>query len=91
MSNAGKVEIFTKDNCMYCQKAKALFNEHGVPYTEYDVSRASKFSEMKKRLPNARTVPQIIIDGHLIGGFDVLNSYKDQIFPKLKKDLGLAS
>ena len=33
----GNVEIYTKDNCMYCQKAKALLSMHKIPYTEHDV------------------------------------------------------
>lgn len=79
------VEIYTKDSCMFCQKAKALFQEHNVSYEEHDVSTVAKFKEMQERIAGAKTVPQIIIDGHLIGGFDVLDAHKDAIFAKLKK------
>lgn len=79
------VEIYTKDSCMFCQKAKALFQENDVSYDEYDVSSVAKFKKMQERIPNAKTVPQILIDGHLIGGFDVLDAHKDAIFSKLKK------
>ncbi len=79
------VEIYTKDSCMFCQKAKALFQENDISYQEYDVSTVAKFKEMQARVPNAKTVPQILIDGHLIGGFDVLDAHKDAIFAKLAK------
>ncbi|WP_135075414.1 glutaredoxin domain-containing protein [Terasakiella sp. SH-1] len=79
------VEIYTKESCIFCQKAKALFQENDVDYIEHDVSSVAKFKEMQERLPEARTVPQIIIDGHLIGGFDVLDAHKEPIFAKLKK------
>ena len=82
------VEIYTKDSCMFCQKAKALFKENDVEYIEYDVSTVAKFKEMQERIPNAKTVPQILIDGHLIGGFDVLDAHKEPIFAKLKKAQG---
>lgn len=78
------VEIYTKDNCIFCKKAKALFDENEVSYEEIDVSTIPAFREMQERLPNAKTVPQIIIDGHLIGGFDVLDAHKEPILKKLK-------
>ena len=79
------VEIYTKDSCMFCQKAKALFNENEIPYLEHDVSTVDAFKAMQEKIKGAKTVPQIIIDGHLIGGFDVLDAHKDAIFAKLKK------
>lgn len=79
------VEIYTKDSCMFCKKAKALFDAENIPYSELDVSTVAKFKVMQERIPTAKTVPQIIIDGHLIGGFDVLDAHKDAIFAKLKK------
>jgi glutaredoxin 3 len=78
------VEIYTKDSCMFCQKAKAMFKEQGIPYEEHDVSTINKFKVMQERISGAKTVPQIIIDGHLIGGFDVLDAHKEAIFAKLK-------
>ncbi|SCA56044.1 Glutaredoxin-1 [Candidatus Terasakiella magnetica] len=79
------VEIYTKDSCMFCQKAKALFDENGISYKEHDVSTIDKFKAMQELISGAKTVPQIIIDGHLIGGYDVLDAHKEAIFEKLKK------
>lgn len=76
------VEIYTKDNCMFCKKAKALLDENDVPYTEIDAGRVDSFKEMQERLPGVSTVPQIIIDGHHIGGFDVLEAHQNAIFKK---------
>jgi len=78
------VEIYTKTTCTFCAKAKAWFQEHGVDYVEHDVSTAKTFSEMKLRLPEARTVPQILMDGHLIGGYDTLMQYEKPILARLK-------
>jgi glutaredoxin len=79
------VEIYTKDSCMFCKKAKELFEENDITYQEHDVSTVAKFKVMQERIAGAKTVPQILIDGHLIGGFDVLDAHKDAIFAKLKK------
>lgn len=79
------VEIYTKTSCIFCQKAKAWFSEHNVPYSEIDVSDVDSFSKMKERIPAAMTVPQILIDGNVIGGYDVLMQYETPILQKLKK------
>jgi glutaredoxin len=78
------VEVYTRSNCTFCAKAKAWLKEHGVAYTEHDVSTVAAFSEMKQRLPDAKTVPQILMDGHLIGGYDTLMQYEQPILAKLK-------
>jgi glutaredoxin len=82
--NMVQVEIYTKSNCNFCSKAKAWLQANDIPYTEHDVSTAAAFTEMKQRLPDARTVPQILMDGHLIGGYDTLMEYEKPILSKLK-------
>jgi glutaredoxin len=79
-----KVEIYTKTTCMFCQKAKAWFAEHGIPYEEIDVSSVKAFAAMQERVPGAKTVPQILIDGHVIGGYDVLKEHETPILRKLR-------
>jgi|TARA_X000000950_G_C13840224_1_gene629895 glutaredoxin 3 len=66
------IEIYTTRVCPYCDQAKALFKEKGLEYTEYLVDSSSeKMSEMLER-SQRRTVPQIFIHGHHVGGFDDL-------------------
>jgi glutaredoxin 3 len=75
---SAKVEIYTKFACPYCFRAKLLLENKGVEFTEYDVSGAgAKRDEMAQRAPNARTVPQIFIDGALVGGCDDLHALDD--------------
>lgn len=67
------VEIYSKDYCPYCTKAKVLLDTLGISYTEYDITRdAERQAEMLTRRPSARTVPQIFINGAGIGGCDDL-------------------
>jgi glutaredoxin 3 len=67
------VEIYTKFGCPYCTRAKALFDAKGVAYDEYDVTMGGpKKAEMMERVPHARTVPQIFIANHAVGGCDDL-------------------
>ncbi len=67
------VEIYTKFGCSYCSRAKQLLSAKGTNFIEYDVTMGGpKRAEMEHRVPGARTVPQIIIDGAVIGGCDDL-------------------
>lgn len=68
-----KVEIYTRMFCGYCTRAKRLLDSKGVDYIEYDITMdAVKRSEMIDRKPDARTVPQIFVDGVGLGGSDDL-------------------
>lgn len=81
-----KVEIYTKWGCPYCERAKALLDSKGVAYSEYDITLGGpKKAEMLERIPGARTVPQILIDGELVGGCDNLQALDrgGQLDPKL--------
>jgi len=70
MSNP-KVEMYTKWGCPYCVAAKALFQQKGIEFEEYDISVGGpKRAEMLERVPGASTVPQILINGKAYGGFD---------------------
>ncbi len=68
-----KVEIYTKDWCPYCVRAKRLLAESGAEIVDYPVDRGGETkSEMIQRASGRTTVPQIFIDGRHIGGCDDL-------------------
>jgi glutaredoxin 3 len=72
---AEKVEIYTKWGCPYCVAAKSLLDKKGVTYEEYDVTMGGpKKAEMLERVPGARTVPQVIVNGKALGGFDDISA-----------------
>ena len=64
-----KVVIYTGDLCIHCDWAIALLNRKNIKFTEYNVAQDySKREEMLKKSKGARTVPQIFIGEHHIGG-----------------------
>ncbi len=66
------IEIYTTQLCPYCDSAKALFKDKGLEYKEIRVDTdAEKMTEMLER-SQRRTVPQIFINNHHVGGFDDL-------------------
>ena len=68
------VEIFTGPMCGYCTAAKALLDQHAMAYTERNVRDPEVMNEMRERLPGAKTIPQIFIDGEYVGGYDDLRA-----------------
>ena len=68
------IVIYSKDYCPYCKMAKALLNQKGVAFTEYEVSDDPKlFAEMIEKSGGGRTVPQIFIGNvHVGGGTDLV-------------------
>ncbi len=69
------VVIYTTPICPYCDKAKSLLSKKGVHYKEVDVSQNSIIrEEMTLKSGGRRTVPQIFIGEHHVGGCDDLYS-----------------
>lgn len=67
------VIVYGTAYCPFCDRAKALLFNKGVDFREIRVDENPKMREqMLAAAPGARTVPQIIIHGKPIGGFDNL-------------------
>jgi len=74
-ANAPKnVTIFTRVGCPFCVKAKGLLRDAGLDYDELVLNRDFRESTIRA-ISGKSTVPQIFIDGELIGGSDDLQAY----------------
>jgi glutaredoxin 3 len=70
-----KVEVYTTSYCPYCTRAKSLLKSKGVAFEEIDVSGDAALREkMIEMSGGRRTVPQIFINGKIIGGYDELRA-----------------
>ena len=68
-----KVTMYTGDPCSFCEAVKALLKTKNVEIEEIDIWKDSaKAKEMLQRTDGARTIPQIFIGDHYIGGNDKL-------------------
>ena len=68
-----KVTMYTGDPCSFCEAAKALLTSKKILFDEIDVWKdKDKAKEMLQRTNGARTIPQIFIGDHYIGGNDKL-------------------
>lgn len=63
-----KVEIYTRDYCIHCQRAKELLRIKGIDFVEHDITDdAVKAAEMQQR-SQQHPIPGIFINDALIGG-----------------------
>jgi glutaredoxin 3 len=70
------VVVWSRDLCPYCVKAKNLLEIRGIKYEERNISAGIWTREqLLAACPEARTVPQIVIDDVVIGGYDRLAEY----------------
>lgn len=67
-----KAIVWSKYHCSYCDQAKVLLKQHGITFEEKKIGDGYTKEELLEEIPTARTVPQIILDGELIGGFTEL-------------------
>jgi glutaredoxin len=67
-----KAIVWSKDQCPYCDQAKALLKSRNIEFEERNVSQDWTREQLLEAVPNARTVPQIFLDQELVGGFNEL-------------------
>lgn len=80
-----KVVIYSKEHCSYCVRAENACKElcekdKDVSYMVLKLDEDYTKLEFSTIFPNARTVPQIIIDGVQIGGWN-------EFEPKVKEHM----
>jgi glutaredoxin 3 len=70
-----RVEVYTTSYCPYCIQAKSLLRRKGVAFEELDVSGDAALREKMIELSGGRrTVPEIFINGKIVGGYDELRA-----------------
>ena len=63
------VEIYGKEQCPFCTKAKGLAEREGHEFTYKQLGVDFEFPEIMETFPSARTFPQIVVDGEKVGGY----------------------
>ena len=76
MNDISQIVLYSKEKCGYCVRAKLLLNNLGLTYTEKKLEdfkdNEALFEEIGKQV---RSMPQIKINGELIGGYNQLVEY----------------
>jgi glutaredoxin 3 len=82
--------VYSKDNCPFCTRAKALLESKGV---EFEEVRVDLDPEAKQFIVDAghRSVPQIYLNGKIFveGGYTGLAALDNLVFQQLKENINV--
>ena len=67
-----KALVWSKYGCTFCDQAKDLLELKGYEIEERKIGDGYTKEDLLESVPNARTVPQIFLDGEYVGGFEQL-------------------
>jgi len=70
--------VWSKDNCTFCDQAKALLEQRNIAYEERKIGHGYSREDLLEAVPAARTVPQIFVNNNHIGGFTELRKYIEE-------------
>jgi glutaredoxin len=63
------VIVYSKDNCIFCEKAVSLATMKGLNITVKKLGIDFGMEDLMGQFPNAKTFPQIVVDNKSIGGY----------------------
>ena len=66
------IVVYSTERCPYCVMAKRLLTSKGLEYREIDVTYDDALRQEMEERSGRRTVPEIFIDDHCVGGYDDL-------------------
>jgi glutaredoxin len=66
------IEVYSKPNCVFCEKAKLLLRDRQIPFIEHKLDVDFTREHLLEMYADAKSFPVIIVDGFYIGGFDQL-------------------
>jgi glutaredoxin 3 len=69
------IEVYTINNCGYCEAAKALLNNKDLSFKEINIANDDAMKSELIAKTGHRTMPQIFIDGEFIGGYVELKEF----------------
>ena len=73
------VTVYMGPMCPYCDATKRLLNKKNIPHKEVNIAlEEGKMEEMLKKSNGMKTIPQIFIEDHHIGGYDELRALENK-------------
>jgi len=68
------ITLFTREGCPHCARARGLLHDRGLDFEEIPLGRAVTRRSLRA-VSASESVPQIFINGRLIGGADALETW----------------
>jgi len=67
--------VYGKDDCPYCARAKEELSLRGIPFDYINLTELGKTAAEVTGRKEAKTVPQIYVEGKYVGGYNELMEY----------------
>ena len=67
-----RILIYSRDGCVYCDMAVALAKKKNMEMSVLKLGTDYSVEEFQAKFIYAKTVPQIVLDGEHIGGYQDL-------------------
>tara|TARA_B100000886_G_scaffold48347_1_gene29739 strand:- start:743 stop:964 length:222 start_codon:yes stop_codon:yes gene_type:complete len=67
--------VWSKVPCGFCEAAKTLLKSKNIEFEERMIGKEWTMEQFLESVPGAKTVPQIILDGKLIGTYEDLKNH----------------
>jgi len=78
MKKYKKILMYTKIPCPFCVAARHFFENHNIPFTEIDLTHDVDQLIAIKQKWGWSTVPIILVEDELIGGYTDLKALYDK-------------
>ena len=72
------IDIYGKPGCGFCEAARSLCEQRGLKYTYFMLDTDFTRGELLEMFPEAKTYPQIKVNGTIVGGYDKLGAYLEE-------------
>jgi glutaredoxin len=72
-----EIVVYTTDPCSFCARVKGILTSHGLEFSEVNLSKDPAGRVLLAETTGMMTFPQVVIDGHLLGGFKELQEASD--------------
>jgi len=69
-----EIAIYVKGSCRRCWRAKRLLRRRSYAFEVIDVSDDDEMSNWLVKATGSKTVPQVFVDGRLVGGLAVIRA-----------------
>jgi glutaredoxin len=63
------ITIYGNDKCTWCKKSKSIAEQYNLKYEYLNIDNKSVLEDLRKRLPEVKTIPQIWWSDRYIGGY----------------------
>jgi glutaredoxin 1 len=72
------IQIYGKEGCSFCQRAKLLCESYNLDFEYLNMGEDYSREQLFENFPGAKTVPQIVVNGLKIGGYNELVNYIEE-------------